>query len=304
MKKYLFAALFAAVFSVPAFSQTDAEEDSMMVVVDENYIPEISSNERAEIHELLVSASAQRIVYDDDCGSLIFKNEAGKYGYINIRTSKKLLFTEQDFIEIVDITGCGLADGVIVQKGGKIEVCSPKGDIIIPSVEADAIIEVMRNPFKTTQNYIWGYAIFKRGSEFFATNTAGTVKNLDVEKCEFGVNMIFASKGDDIYVYTPDTSEKPEFVFNLKDKGVEYTEVEVLETQGQGRYDYDGKKYNNITPGVVVKKGMSYTLYPGAQKLTVHKSGSMLIGKAGSKKVVFSPFFDEPESVETLLNPL
>lgn len=291
MKKYLFAAIFAAVFTVPAFSQLTegAEEDSVVIVVDENYVPEVIESERAEIQDLLAGASASTIVYDDNCGSVIYKTDYGKYGFINIRTSKKILFENQDFIELTDITGCGLAEGIITKKGNRIAAFSTKGDLLIPEIDADGVVQIMRNPFKTTSTNTWGYAIVKRGDDLYAVNTAGNMHMLEMDKCAFIVNIIIGYKGDDIYVYTPDGSETEERVFNINDKGVEYLEVEILETNGHGRYEYEGTKYNNITPGLVVKKGSIYTLYPGGDKLSVHKSGNVLIGKTGSKKVIFSP---------------
>jgi len=293
MKKYVVVALFAAIFTVPAWCQyTDAEEaeDSVVVVIDEDYVPELLESERVQIQNLLARASAKSIVYNDECGSVIYKNGANKYGYINIRTSKQMLFEGMDFIELVDITGCGLADGILVKNANKIAVYTTNGAVLIPEVEADGLVDVMRNPFKTTSTNYWGYAIVKSGDEFYATSTKGELHELDLDRVAFGVNIIMGYKGDDIYVYNPDESEKPERIFNTNDD-VEYVEVEILETQGHGRYDYEGTKYNDITPGLVVKKGLNYLLYPGAKKLIVHKSGDVLVGKVGTKKVIFSPFY-------------
>ena len=305
MKKMLFAAILAAFFTAPAWCQTNdtAEKDSVEVIIDEDYTPELFEPERASIKNMLEELGAQRIIYDDNFGSIIFKAKNGKYGYINIRTQQQLLFNDMDYIEIVDITGCGLAEGILVQKDGMLGVYTLVGNALIPMVPAESLVAAMRNPFKTSSTFTWGYAIVKNGDVFMAVSTKGEPVPLNLERCAFGINIIMGSIGDDIYVYTPDGSKHEEFVFNISENDVEFVEVEILETEGLGRYDYEGTKYNNITPGLVVKRGHNYTLYPGGQKLSVQKkANNLLIGKADSKKVIFSAPLSKASDALTIIS--
>ena len=304
MKKFLFAAVFVAICTVPAWCQyTDMEdaEDSTVVMVSEDYIPELTNTERSELKSLLNENAATNIVYDDNSGCIIYKSANKKYNYLNVRTQQKILFKDMDNIELVDITGCDLEDGVAVTKDCEIGVYTLKGDLLIPMVPADSLITVVKNPFKTNSHSTWGYAIMKRDDELYAVDTKGIPYILEMDECAFGVNIILGYKGDNVYVYTPDGSTEQEFVFNASEKDTEFVEVEILETSGAGRYEYDDAKYANISPGLVVKKGLNYTLYPGGQKLSVHKNAGLMIGKAGTKKVIFTPKYDKATQIKPII---
>ena len=85
--------------------------------------------------------------------------------------------------------------------------------------------------------------------------------------------------------------DTPEYMFDINDD-VQYEEGEILTELGFGRFDYMGlKKYANITPAVLVKKGNEYFVYPGGKKVMLKKEKDVEnIKLSSSLSAVFSGF--------------
>ena len=251
----------------------------------------------------LIRKDKLTIVDEDQKGSYIFRQPNGKYAFYNIPLCPLALYSNKDNIKFININNDSTFLGLLIKSGKKLEICSTLNDAIIPPTLADTILTVLINPFKSKKGQSYGYAVLKYNNSYYAVATNGICHKLSMGKVYIKSNLIFGYKDGNILFYTPDGSTQEEVVFDASNLDVKYTEVNILETIGKGRYSYAGVKYSNISPGLVVKKGHHYTLYPQGKKLHVKKiSNEEMIGTVDSQKVYFSPkdfhAFDTPKNID------
>lgn len=254
---------------------------------------QMTDAERAHISKY--TQSGYTIVEEDEEGAIILKK--GKdFICINPWLSSEVIIDKADYIEFVDISGCGMGYGVYVQKGEEMTVFSQKGGIIIPKTKGK-LIEAIINPFKHNENATCAYAIIKDDGEFYAVLSNGKRYELKMDACQIGVMSIFGIKGNSMYCFTPESMETPEYMCDIDDD-ILYEEGELLTTEGAVRFDYLGmKKYSNVTPAVLVRKGVDYYLYPGGKKVMVKKGSDIEVKLSQAQKAVFSGYFSPSRSL-------
>lgn len=265
--------------------EDDDVEDFYSTIPAEMLVPTLNEIEQDEVNEILMS-NAKSVLYDDGCGHIIYRQADSRYGYVNIRMHKLPMLTDLDSILFIDFNEKEM--GILAKSGEELAVYTYEGVLLIPPVKADEVIKVVKNPYKCGNGRNFGYAIIKSEDRLYAVDTNGKRHLLDMDKVLMENNLIFGYKGDDIAIYTTDGSEKEEVIITALDKDVEFEEVEILSTAGHARYSYIDTKYNDITPGVVIKKKNQYWLYPGEEKLHVKKlEKGELLGLGVNKKVFF-----------------
>jgi len=275
--------------------------DTNFTATTETLLPTLSKEEKEKIQNLLTAENAS-VIYDDDIGHIIYRQANNKYGFINIRMFSKPLLENQDSILTIHIGEN--EQGLLAKEGNKIAVYTYEGLLMIPQVTADRIVKISKNIYKSGQGRLHGYAIVMNGNKLYATDTEGRYYRLAMEKALMENNLIFGLKGSNIVVYTTDGSETEEVISDISDNDAEYEEVEILTSIGHVRYNYNDKKYSNISPGVVVKKKNHYWLYPGGERLHVKNlaASELLEGTINNKKVIFSKHFYPVNELKQKLN--
>jgi len=286
MKKLLLAACVVA-FAIGVYAQHT-------VVTDELPVETYFTDEEQSYLGSFVNNPEYVVIHNDRNGHLICKDSLGKFLYVNVRFKNHPIICGADEVSFVDISGYEAMYGVKVKKGDSISVYTDEYDLIIPSTKADTLISVICNEFKSKRGKPWGYALFKKDNIYYTACTSGIIKKFNVERAYMGKNIVLGCRGDSIFCISPEGLDAEEFVFDKYSFDTQYAEVAVLDTVQHARYSYYGRKYGDITPGLLVRKGQHYTLYPGAQKLHVKKMDKgAFIGTVGNNKVFFSNFFNE-----------
>lgn len=271
---------------------TGAEISATVTLGDKEQEP-LTITEKARIKKYL--DDRYTIVDQDEEGAIILKQDK-RYICINPRLSNELIVKEADEIDFVDISGCGMGYGINVKHEGRVMVFTQKGTVLIPETTGE-LQEIIVNPFKHKDNTPSAYAIFKENDEYYAVLSNGKRYELKMDACQIGVMSIFGIKGDGVYCFTPESMEAPEYMCSINDD-VLYEEGELLTEVGKGRYDYMGiKKYSNVTPAVLVKKGDDYFVYPGGQKVVVRKKTDIEIKLSPTQTAIFSGYFSPTKSL-------
>lgn len=311
MKKMFLAAFVAACFNMMSVSaqvtdddvfieidSLDTEDDFIEVDLSESNISTtvtigdkkpspLTETEKKRIKKYLNDGYS--LVEEDESGAVILKRDK-RYICINPRLSNELFIKDAEKIEFTDITGCGMDYGVSAKIAGKVLVYTQKGTVLIPETTGE-LVEVIVNPFKHKDNTPSAYAIFKEDGKYYAVLSNGNRYELKMDACQLDVMTIFGIKGNGIYCFTPESMEKPEYICNINDD-VLYEEGELLTVVGKGRYDYMGiKKYSDVTPAVLVKRGNDYFVYPGGQKVVVRKKTDIEVKVSKTKVAIFSGYF-------------
>lgn len=267
---------------------------SEIVTIGEKKAYQMTETELARIK--VYTDQGYKIVEQDDEIVILKKNK--RYTCINPLFSNEVVIKEAERIEFIDISGCGAAYGVLAEDSGKTAVYDQRGKLLIPETKGK-LVDIVINPFKNNEHTTCAYAIFKNRQYYYAVLSNGSKFKLNFDACQFGVMSIFGIKGNSLYCFTPESMDTPAYMFDINDD-VQYEEGEVLTEIGLGRYDYMGrKKYSNITPAVLVKKGHEYFVYPGAKKVSIKNESDLEnIKLSSSLTAVFSGF---PSSSKALV---
>lgn len=264
---------------------TEGGDDTLST--DSKKSEELTANELTRISKYI--KQGYQFVDKDEEGAYILKQNK-RYICINPWLSNDWLIKEAEKLEFIDISGCGATYGILSENLGKSAVYTQKGNVLIPETNGQ-LIEVIVNPFKNSEHTPYAYAIFKKDGDYYAVLSNGSSFELKMDVCSFGMMTIFGIKGNKVYCFTPESMDTPEYMFDINDD-VQYEEGEILTELGFGRFDYMGlKKYANITPAVLVKKGNEYFVYPGGKKVMLKKEKDVEnIKLSSSLSAVFSGF--------------
>lgn len=268
--------------------------------------PPLMEQEQHALRKLLMP-NCREIIYDDDRGRVIYKQANGRYGYISIRFFSMPVVTDKDEITLMSYPGMQNKPYLLVKDSASLSVYTYDGYMLIPPIKADSLISVSKNTFKSVRRANYGYALYEYEGKLYTVNTKGNCHLLEMERPVLRNNLIYGYKNDSIYVYDTDTSLFEEGICSQTDEKTVYAEVEVLDMSNHVRYEYEGIKYGNITPGIVIKKNRNYYLYPGNKKLKIKEiNKTELVGTSKKKKVIFSkhlfPIKELQKSIEENAN--